>query len=146
MAEELVMRDSVSIQASAESVWRVLTTPEFTKQFMFGCEAISDWKLGSSLIWRVASNGAVQVKGDITEIEPPWSLHYTTFAPNAPYEDDPSNYLTVTLDLTQEDDRTTLRVSQGDFAAVDDGEKRYNDSIAGWKSVLPKIKELAESI
>ncbi|MPZ50089.1 MAG: hypothetical protein GEU75_12465 [Dehalococcoidia bacterium] len=145
MSDELTMRDSIEIRARPEQIWRVLTDPELTKQFMFGCEAISDWKAGSSLEWRVASNGVVQVKGAIEKIEPPRTLHYTAFAPNSPYADEPSNYLLVTLDLVAEGDRTTLNVSQGDFATVEDGQKRYEDSAAGWKSVLPKIKQLSEA-
>lgn len=145
MADEMIMRDSVEIKAPPETVWHVLTRPEFTKQFMFGCEAISDWQAGSTLVWRVASNGVIQVKGNIVSIDPPRSLQYTTFGPNTPYNDEPSNYLMVTLELEPRDADTVLNVSQGDFAGVEDGTKRYDESVAGWQSVLPKIKDLAES-
>jgi hypothetical protein len=40
--------------------------------------------------------------------------------------------------------RTALAVTQGDFTGVTSGEKRYNETIGGWDSILPKIKELAE--
>jgi hypothetical protein len=93
-----------------------------------------------------ASDDKVYVKGTITGIIPGKLLQFTTFDPNSAdhYEDVPSNYTTVTYELSSENGRTVLAVTQGDFAGVTNGEKRYNENIAGWDSILPKIKELAE--
>ena len=49
---ELIVKKSIKINSSASKVWQVLTNPELTKQYMFGCEIISDWKVGSPVIWR----------------------------------------------------------------------------------------------
>jgi uncharacterized protein YndB with AHSA1/START domain len=142
----LVVRDSIEIQAPADRVWTVMTGPAYTKQYIFDCEAISDWQPGSRLIWRGASNGVVYVEGNIERIETGRLLQYTAFDPNAPdHEDVPSNYTTVTAELVESAGRTTLQVSQGDFERVADGERRYKDAVAGWSGVLPKIKALAES-
>jgi uncharacterized protein YndB with AHSA1/START domain len=145
VSNEQVVRESIDIKASPDRVWQVFTQPEYTKQFMFGCEAISDWHEGSKLEWRIASNGVVAVKGNIVAIDAPRLLRYTTFGPNSGYQDDPANYLTVTVELTPANGGTRFEVSQGDFALIEEGTARYDDSLAGWRSVLPKIKELAES-
>ncbi len=128
----------------------MLTQPEFTRQYMFGCEPITDWKPGSPLLWRGAANGIVYVKGLIEKIETGRLLQYTTFNPNAAdhYADTPSNYVTVTLRLSEEKGartQTKLSVTQGDFSLVADGERRHQDSKRNWKSVLTKVKELSES-
>lgn len=116
---------------------------------MFGCEPVTDWKPGSPLLWRGATNGIVYVKGTIEKIQAVQVLKYTTFNPNAMdhYSDTPSNYVSVTLRLSEEgraQTQTKLSVSQGDFASVADGKRRYEDSERNWKSVLAKIKELCE--
>ena len=117
---------------------------------MFGCEPITDWKPGSPLLWRGATNGIVYVKGSITKIETGQLLQYTTFNPNAAdhYVDTPSNYVTVALRLSKEKGartQTRLSVTQGDFSLVADGERRHRDSERNWKTVLAKIKELSEA-
>jgi len=33
-------------------VWDALTNPSMTKQYMFGCETVSDWETGSELLWQ----------------------------------------------------------------------------------------------
>ena len=53
--------------------WRSLTIsevikkPEMTKKYMFGTEVVSDWKVGSPLLWQANYEGkeTVFVKGSI---------------------------------------------------------------------------------
>lgn len=144
MSKELIVEDSISINAPASKVWNALIDPELTKKYMFNCEAISEWKAGSSLVWKGALDGKVYVKGTILKIEAEKILQYTTFDPNGGYKDVPSNYLTVDYALSKENGGTLLTVSQGDYAAVEDGQKRYEDTVGGWGMVLSKIKELVE--
>lgn len=96
--KELYVRNSIRINAPIEKVWDVLTKGEMTKQYMFNCEPITDWKVGSELLWKGTYEGitAVFVKGSIVEINPPFKLVYTTIDPNTTYEDIPENYLFVT--------------------------------------------------
>ena len=51
---------------------------------MFGCELISDFKDGSAIIWKGASDNKVYVKGTIAGIKPGKLLQFTVFDPNAP--------------------------------------------------------------
>ncbi len=146
----LFVENTIHINASAAKVWDALINPEQTKKYMFGCETVSDWKVGSSLDWKAFYEGKemVFVKGNILKIDPEKHLSYTTFDPNSTtIQDIPENYLTVTYDLLEHDGKTILNVSQGDFSKVGDGDKRYNDVYNGgdgWNPVLIKIKELIE--
>jgi uncharacterized protein YndB with AHSA1/START domain len=148
MKKPLIISDEISINAPIEKVWNALIDPAQTKLYMFGCEALSDWKIGSPLIWKGVFDGAevVAVTGKIVALEKQKHLAYTTFDPNGTLQDVPENYTTVTYDLTEQNDMTLLRVTQGDFSEVGDGERRYNDTMSGggWKSILVEIKKIAE--
>ena len=150
MDKQLIVKNSIAINAPASKVWDALTNPEQTKKYMFGCETISDWKPGSPLLWRGEYEGTemVFVKGNIVSIEPGKFLAYTTIDPNSTtVEDIPENYLTVTYDLREQDGQTTLNVTQGDYSKVADGEKRYQDTYnngEGWNPILIQIKKLVE--
>ncbi|HSC35678.1 MAG TPA: SRPBCC domain-containing protein [Thermodesulfobacteriota bacterium] len=144
MAKELVVRRSLTIKAPASRVWEILTDPEHTKKYMFGCEAISDWKPGSPLIWKGAKDGVIYVKGQLLALDQEKLFRFTVFDPNSGIEDVPSNYTTVTIELTPGNGSTVLSITQGDFAGMADGNNRFMSAEAGWDMVLPKIKETAE--
>jgi uncharacterized protein YndB with AHSA1/START domain len=71
MSTSLFVKNAISINASIEKVWDALVNPEQTKKYMFGCETVSDWKVGSPLLWRGIYEGKemVFVKGIILAIE-----------------------------------------------------------------------------
>lgn len=150
MSQPLIVRSSINIQAPAAKVWDALTNPEQTKKYMFGCAALSDWTVGSPLIWKGNFNGVelIAVKGSVTGIRPGQFLAYTTIDPNSSIADIPENYVTVTYTLTEKDGHTLLEVTQGDFATVADGEKRYTETYnngEGWNPILVEIKKLVEA-
>lgn len=141
----LEIRKSIEIDAPVQTLWRVLTENEFIRQYMFGCNAESDWKPGSPLLWKGAADGTLYVKGHVVSIEPPHRLVYTVIDPNASIADIPSNYLTMTCNLKERSDRSaTLEIIQGDFATVEDGQKRHEDSIGGGDTIMVAIKRIAE--
>jgi uncharacterized protein YndB with AHSA1/START domain len=142
--------NSILIHASANRIWNVLTQPEETKKYMFGCETVSDWKVGSSLLWRGVHEGQemVFVKGSVLAIEPNKKLVYTTFDPFSSIIDIPKNYLIVTYKLDELPEGTLLRVTQGDYDEVADGARRYAESWnngTGWSPILEEIKKVAEA-
>src|SRR3954469_22606438 len=101
MNHPLFVKNSIIIDATPAKVWDTLVNPEQTKKYMFGCETVSDWKTGSSLLWKGSYEGKemVFVSGNIVKIEPGKLLVYTTFDPNSTIEDKPENHLTVTYEL-----------------------------------------------
>jgi uncharacterized protein YndB with AHSA1/START domain len=146
--EQLIVKDSVEVAAPADKLWRVMTEPALTEKFMFGCAAVTDWKVGSKLDWTAIVDGkpVIFVTGSIVACEPGRYLAYTTYGPGMGLADVPANYLTVTVRLTQSGDRTRLDVTQGDFAGAENGRERYDHTAKGWQDVLPKMKALAESL
>jgi len=145
MEKELNATDSITIDAPPSRVWNTLVNPAMTKKYMFDCEALSDWQPGSPLVWKGASDGKVYVTGNVVELVKEKLLRYTVFDPNGGLEDVPGNYLTVTYSLSAQDGHgTLLEVSQGDFSKVQNGQKRYEETIGGWGMIMQKIKEVAE--
>ena len=117
---------------------------------MFGCETVSDWEPGSSLLWKGNFEGVdlVAVKGFIKTIEPGKLLVYTVFDPNIGMEDIPENYLKVTYALTAKNGQTVLDVTQSGFELAADGDKRYKEAYnngEGWNPILVEIKKLVEA-
>lgn len=145
MAAALEIHTSIEIAAPAEAIWKVLTDNTFIPQYMFGCVAETDWKPGSPLLWKGAADGKLYVKGQVVAFEPPYRLVYTVIDPNSSIPDIPENYLTVACEIkSMENGASLLSFTQGDFAAVANGEHRYKDSLGGDDFLLKGMKKLAE--
>lgn len=150
MSQPLFVKNTISIEAPANTVWDALVNPEQTKKYMFGCETVSDWKPGSSLDWVGEYEGKpmVFVKGNIVAIEPGRYLSYTTIDPNSNIDDKAENYLTVTYTLEPKNGHTVFTVTQGDYSKVAEGERRYEEAYnggQGWQPILDQIKQLVEA-
>lgn len=144
--EPLEIKNDIWIDAPIEQVWDALINPEKTKQYMFTCEVLSDWEIGSEVLWKGSADGIVYVKGTLVEFEEPHVFSFTTIDPNGDYPDIPENYLTVKYALVDEGERVHLIVTQGDYNQAADGQARYEDTIkgGGWEPVLQAIKDLVE--
>lgn len=147
----LIVKNQIALNAPMAAVWDALTNPEQTKHYMYGCEAISDWKPESPLIWRYrdeAGNEQIAVEGHIVAIEPERYLAYTAVDPNITIDDSSEQPITITYTLATENERTVLTVTQGDYAKVADGERRYQEADnngEGWNPILQQIKALVET-
>src|SRR5690606_23554512 len=111
---KLVVKNSIEINASAAKVWDTLVNPAKTKVYMFGCETVSDWKVGSPLLWKMIHEGKelIPVKGIVLENKPHTLFKYTVIDPYASYPDIPENHLNVTYQLHEQNGKTTLTVLQ----------------------------------
>ncbi|HLX94099.1 MAG TPA: SRPBCC domain-containing protein [Puia sp.] len=150
MSDNLRIENQIEINMPCHVVWDMLVNPEQTKKYMFGCSAVSEWKVGSELLWKglLENEEMIFVKGKILEIEPGKMLIYTVIDPNAPIADIPENYLRVRYSLAENRGVTTLTVVQDGFENAADGQRRYAESInggQGWMPILQQIKEIAES-
>jgi len=151
MKAPLIVSNSIKINATPEKVWEVLVNSDYTKQYMFGCEIVSDWVVGQSLVWRGKNEGndIDYVTGFLVKLEPHSEFAFTTFDPFSKMEDIAENHTTVSYTLKEINGQTELSVSQGDFAHVAEGERRYNEvnnNGDGWNPILIQIKEIAERI
>lgn len=143
---ELFIRNTLDVNAPVDALWRVLTDNQFIPQYMFGCIAETDWKVGSPLLWKGAADRKLYVKGEVVSYEAPHLLRYTIIDPNNPaIPDIPQNYLTVTNTLKERgSSASTLEMTMGDYSKVANGQQRYEESAGGGDFILQAIKKLAE--
>jgi uncharacterized protein YndB with AHSA1/START domain len=146
---KLFVDKSIEVNASLQRVWDVLTqrehTAEWASEFSAGGPGLyieSGWDLGSPVLWK-DKKGRVVVEGVVTALERHSLLRFTVFdvrekPPQAALEDG------ITFKLTERDGRTTLWVSQGDFAHMSDGEQYRDLSAEIWDRALARVKRLAE--
>src|SRR5512136_2795733 len=101
MNKRLVAKQSVTINAPASKVWDALTNPAVIKRYMFGTNAISDWKEGSPIVFKGEWQGKTyEDKGMILRLEPQRLLQYSHFSPLSGLPDVLEHYHTVTVDLS----------------------------------------------
>ncbi|WP_445722221.1 SRPBCC family protein [Flavobacterium sp.] len=147
MNKSMIIKKEVTFKATNEKIWDLLTNPEMTKQYMFGCEVISHWSVGSSIIWKgFTEHGkeVIYVKGKITDITKGKSVSFTMFDPNIGIKDIPQNYVVLTYKLIEFENGTKLTITQGDFNDSENAKKRYEESEGGWDLVIPIMKKLIE--
>ncbi len=71
MEKGSIARKSITIHAPPSRVWEALTNPELIKQYLFGTQAISNWKVGSQIRYKGVWEGkAYEDKGTVLEVVP----------------------------------------------------------------------------
>src|SRR5947209_3621307 len=132
-------RDEITIQALTSKVWNVLICPEYTRQYLFEGDIISDWTKGSSIICKSEIVGEWQVvkQGNIEEVVPGLSLKFSLSDLLEPY----NNHVIVTYALLPEEGGINLRMTQ---EVIVHNPELYNMVVDNWKMVLKKIKWLSE--
>jgi uncharacterized protein YndB with AHSA1/START domain len=130
-----------TINAPVSKVWQALVNPEIIKQYLFDTEVISDWKVGSPIIYKGEWEGKpFEDKGKILEIEPEKLLKSTHWSPLSGVPDTPENYHTVTYTLSDKGDRTDVTITQDNNASEE--EKAHSEK--NWQTVLEGMKKLFE--
>lgn len=141
MAGNFIASSTITIHASADRVWSVLTDPTAIKEFMFGTEVVTDWTVGGPIVWRGVWKGTnYEDKGVILEFEPGKRLVNTHFSPLSGHEDTPENYHTLTWTLEPEDGKTRLTLAQDNNASADEAAH----SKGMWDSLVESVKTIAE--
>ena len=141
MKESFTATANITIRVRADQVWKALTDPELIKQYLFGTEASSEWKVGSSITYRGVWQGKpYEDKGIILDLKPNKLLKSTYWSGMSGLEDKPENYNTVTYSLSETNKYTTLTVTQ-DNNRTREGAAH---SEANWGTVLKGLKDLLE--
>lgn len=128
-------------KATANKVWEGLTNPEMIKQYFFGTNAVSDWKVGSALLFKGEWEGKpYEDKGVILQSEKPVLFQYTYLSSWSGMEDKPENYAIITYSLSEDNGVTTLIITQSGVAT----EEAKSHSEENWKQVLDGLKNMIE--
>ncbi len=141
MKNTLIAQAHITISAPIAKVWDALVNPEMIKQYMFGTNAVSDWKEGSPIVWKGEWEGKpYEDKGVILQLKPERVLQYSHFSPLSGQADVPENYHTLTIELSSEEKGTLLLLSQDNNSTEEDRE--HSEKM--WGMMLTGIKKVVE--
>ena len=115
---------------------------------MFGCEVLSDWKIGSVINWKGQTEDGkeiVYVEGKITEVIVGEKVSFTMFDPNMGVPDIPKNYAHLTYQIATTKNGTLLTLIQSYFEDGYNAQQRYEESLQGWNMVLNLMQDLMAS-
>jgi uncharacterized protein YndB with AHSA1/START domain len=137
----LIAQYSVFIRAPPGRVWKALTDREMIRQYLFGTEAESDWKEGSSIRYRGVWQGRTyEDKGEVLRVVPGRLLQTSSWSGMSGLADVPENSKKVMYELEVEAGGTRLTVTQ-------DGNRTEEDRVhseQNWKLVLGTLKNIRE--
>jgi uncharacterized protein YndB with AHSA1/START domain len=143
MAETFVARVSLTIDAPRAKVWDALIDPEKIKQYILASDVVSQWREGSSIVWKSEFNGKpFEINGTILRLEPQRLLEFDQSRPifRASQVVRPSNYHRVTIELSDDGVQTRLSLIERGNAT----ERERAHSQGGWQLALGNMKALLE--
>jgi len=141
MNENFTAKASIAINASRQTVWQALMSPDAIKEYMFGARVDSDWREGSPISWRGEWQGQSYVdKGIILQVSPEHRLQYSHYSALSGLPDTPEHYHTVTIDLAGNGTRTEVMLAQDHNAT----EAARMHSEKNWKIMLDGLKKYVE--
>lgn len=142
MLLDLTVSQSIIINASTDKVWKGLTTPDIIKEYLYGTETLTDWKVGSEIVFQGEYQGhKYRDHGVIRENIPNQKIVYSYWSGFSGVEDKPENYNTITYALKAiGSNQTEFTWTQHGYA-TEDG---YKHSKNGMTDFLNSIKQVIE--
>lgn len=129
-----------TINAPIQKVWEALTVPEIVKQYFFGANQQSTYKVGDPITWDGEFQGQKYLdKGEIIECEPMKKLSYSYLSSWSGKEDKPENYLLVKYNLSAIENETELTIT---FSSYDEELAKHSEG--NWASVIDGLKKIVE--
>jgi uncharacterized protein YndB with AHSA1/START domain len=139
--QTVIAKATITINAPAAKVWDALVKPELIKQYLFGTEVTTDWKVGSPIKYKGVWQGkAYEDKGKVVQFVPGKLIVSTFWSSLEGLPDTPENYKTVRYELTAQGSQTQLTITQDN----NDSEEAARHSEQNWQMVLGGIKKLVE--
>ena len=130
------------IKTTPEKLWKALTSPEFTRQYWFGIDVNSDWKVGSAMKY-VNKDGETLVQGKILAANPFTLLSYTFHdEKNEDSTQEPPTKVTLEIEPELGTETVRLIVTHTDFV---ENSKHLKNISAGWPAVLSGLKTYLET-
>ena len=139
--ETRTARVSRKFNATPGRVWEALTTPEQIKQYLFGTDTTTDWKVGSPIFYRGVWEGkSYEDKGVILACEPKKKLVTSYWSSFSPLPDAPENYQKITYELQALGNQTELIITQTGPSTPE----TQAHSESNWRTVLDSMAGIVE--
>jgi uncharacterized protein YndB with AHSA1/START domain len=128
------------IRTTPEKLWAALTSSEFTKQYWFGMNLESEWKVGAP--WQlIFPDGRIADTGEILEFDRPRRLVLkwrNEFRPELKAE----GYARCVFDLEALEGAVKLTINH----SIERAESKIIEAVSGgWPRILSNLKSLLET-
>ena len=141
MNNTFVAKAAITINAPAPRIWDALTKPDLIKQYLFGTQVTTDWRVGSPITYQGMWEGkAYKDKGQVLQVEPGKLLVSTFWSSLSGLPDVPENYQTVRYELSAAGNGVRLTITQDN----NHSQEEADHSAQNWKTVLDGMKKLLE--
>jgi len=141
MNRKLIATTSLSMHATPAEVWQALINPEIIKEYLHGTETVTDWKLGSPILFSGEWQGKPYIdKGVILDINPERVLSYSYWSSMSGTDDFEDNYAHITFHISPYDEETTLTITQDNL----DDDEAVVKAEDNWMTVSHTIKRIVE--
>src|SRR6202171_4644926 len=136
-----------NVKAAPSAVWKALTTPITLKQFFFGSDVSTDWRVGSPISFSGNWKGKpYEDKGNIQTFDCDHRLAFTHWSPLSGMEDTPENYHVVSFDLRPANGGTEVvltQTNQNDAEPITPENRQ--EYAKNWTMVLEGLKKAVEA-
>lgn len=140
METQFKIRYSTIVKAPVGIVWDALTNAAMVKQYFFGTDLITSWKVGEPVVFQGEWEGqSYRDKGLVLEYEQNKRLAYSYLSNWSGKEDLPKNYLWVCYEVQARGEETELVIHQSNY-----DEERAKHSEGNWASLIDGMKKLLE--
>lgn len=130
-----------TIHAPVAKVWEALTKREIVKQYFFGSDMVTDWKVGSPIYFRGEYEGkSYEDKGEVLEYTPNEFLAFSYLSNWSGLPDVPENYLLINYSVREVEGGTELTITQTNY-----DEEKAKHSEENWKIVIDGLKRIVEN-
>ena len=139
--EKLTVNVQVKFKAPMAKVWQGLTDPEMVKEYFFGTDLESSWRVGEPIKFSGEWNGhKYEDHGTILDIDSGTFVKYSYWSSMSGTEDKPKNYANITYNLTENSGETELTVTQDNVK----NEEAKVHSEQNWTGLFEELRKLIE--
>jgi len=135
-----------TVNAPPSAVWKALTTLSTLKQFFFGSDISTDWRIGSPISFRGSWKGKpYEDKGSVQTFDRDRRLAFTHWSPLSGMEDKPENYHVVSFDLRPVNGGTEVVLTQTNQNDAEPLTPENRQEYAkNWTKVLDGLRKAVE--
>jgi uncharacterized protein YndB with AHSA1/START domain len=135
-----------TVNASPSAVWKALTTASTFKQFFFGSDVVTDWRVGSPILFKGTWKGKpYEDKGSVKAFDADKRLAFTHWSPLSGMKDVPDNYHIISFDLRPSGGGTEVvltQINQNDAEPITPANRQEYEK--NWTTVLQGLKKASE--
>jgi uncharacterized protein YndB with AHSA1/START domain len=132
----------IRIKATKTELWQALTTPALIKQYLMGANAISQWEVGSKIVYQGEFNGIeFRDEGIIDILDVEKRYQYSYWSHNHGTENKPENYVSICYLIVPNKEDVSLKVTQSNYKSKEIAEGM--DQI--WDLILGSLKKFLEN-